>query len=431
MSVIDFLQKVSDYGLEVGFGRYYAKYMGTVEDAADPQGQGRVRVSCRVATGRTNPLAKWAYPSADYGGPDKGVFFPPDEGDLVWVWFDQGKTTEPRYSGAWWGSRAADEKKPADSHVPAEFRPGDQVPTKRGIKTKGGLGLLFDDTLDEVKVELWTGEQKEAGAAAERKHLFQLDNTNESEQIVILSESGHASRWVDIAGEERIEHVTAKEHEITISDKDDKITLKTKGGFELVIDQKNKKITAETAGGQKIEMLDSGSKINIEDTTGNKVALSPTGVDVTSEVMVNVTAKATATIQATGAATVDAGGALTLTGAGLAITSKSGGATTQTASGAATGDFTGIKTDTYKGGLIQNVTGLFSMVATSVVLAGQAAGAVLVGSVAGTKFKLVDERALTWLEAHTHTAIGLGSPTSKPIQPIIAEVLTTSYLKAD
>jgi len=430
MNAFDLLLKVRDYGLEVALGRYYAKYAATVEDAADPQGQGRVRVSSRVATGRTNPIAKWAYPSADYGGQDKGIFFPPDEGDLVWVWFDQGKTSEPRYSGAWWGSRAKDEKKPDDSHVPAEFRPGDTAPTKRGIKTKGGLGLLFDDTEDEVKIELWTGEQKEAGAAAERKHLFQLDNTNESEQIVILSESGHASRWVDIAGEERIEHITAKEHEIIISDKDDKITLKCKDGFELVIDQKNQKITAATAAGQKIEMLDSGTKINIEDSTGNKVTLSPTGVDVTSEVALNVTAKAAATIQAQGAATVDAGGALTLTGASLALSSKSG-TTSQTSAGAATGTFTGIKTDTYSGGLFQNVTGLFSTVATSVILAGQAAGAVLVGSVAGAKFKLVDERALTWLEAHTHTAIGLGAPTSKPIEPIIAEVLTTSYLKAD
>lgn len=432
MSIFDFVRELREFGLEFTSGRYYSKYLGTVEDAADPQGQARVRVSCRTVTGRTDPLREWAYPSTGYGGEDKGIFFPPDEGDLVWVWFDQGKMTQPRYSGSWWASRGTgDQKKPGDSYVPAEFRPGDKAPTKRGIKTKGGQGLLFDDTEGEVKVELWTGEQKEVGEPAERKHLFQLDNTKDSEQIVVLSESGHSSKWIDIAGKEAISHKTAKEHEVTISDADDKITIRCKDGFELVIDQKNKKITAETAAGQKIELLDSGSKINIEDSTGNKVTLSPTGIEVTSEATVNVTAKGAATISAEGTVSVEAKGALSLKGVGVNLESSGGGATFQKGTGAATSEFTGIANNTYNGGLVQAVTGLFSTIATSILLAGQAAGTVLVGSATGAKFALVDERVLTWIEAHTHTAIGLGAPTSKPIEPIIAEVLTTSYLKAD
>jgi hypothetical protein len=430
VSIFSVLEDIRDYGLETVFGRYYGKYLGYVEDTADSQGQGRVRVSCRVATGRSNVLAHWAHPSADYAGQDKGMFFPPDQDDLVWVWFDHGDPTQPRYSGSWWANRAKD-KSSDGSFVPAEFNPGKEAPKKRGIKTKAGHGLLFDDTEDEQKVELWTGVQGDPGTAAERKHQVRLDSTKDAELVEVRSAEGHYTRWNDKSGEHAIESKTKKEHEVTISDEDDKITIKCKDGYQIVIDQKGKKITAETAVGQKIEMLDTPPTVNVEDSTGNKITLSPTGVDVVSKALVNVTAAGAVTVTAAGAASVTAGGALALTGAGLAITSAAGGLASMVASGVSSGSFIGIKSETYLGGLLQSITGAWVMLTTSALIVGLAPASILLGSLLGTKYKLVDERALIWLAQHTHTAIGLGTPTSAPIQTIVPELYTTNYVRAD
>lgn len=423
----DWLRRFKDHGAEYAVRRYYSKYIGTVENTADPQGQGRVRVSCRVATGRTNQMANWAYPSSPYAGADKGMFWPPDAGDLVWVWFDHGDTEIPRYSGSWWRN-SGDDKAPNTSEVPAEFRPGAEAPTKRGMKTKAGHGLLFDDTEDEHKVELWTGEQTEAGAAAERRHEVKLDSTKGAEKIVVASFGGHRTSWIDVTGEEAIESKSAKGYEVTISDADDKITIKV-GGYEIIIDQKGKKITATTAVGQKIEMLDTPPTINVQDSTGNKVTLSPVGIDVVSTAIVNITAQAAVNITAQAAASITAQGALSLTGiGGVAVAST--GPSSMSSIGASTNSYLGIKNDTFLGGLVQSVLGLWSMSAVAVLISGLLPNSVWLGSANGVKFRLVDERLLVWLASHTHPTAAIGPP-SVPAQPILAEILATNYTRAD
>jgi len=135
--------KVRTFGLEY-YGRYYSLYKGFVKANADPQGQGRIRVSV-PELGRDETLEAYAYPVASFSGKSCGIFFPPEVGDTVWVMFEGGNPTLPIYLGGWWLNPS---KTPGGSHVPPDLNPGGLSPTVRGIQTKAGHRIIFDDGPD-------------------------------------------------------------------------------------------------------------------------------------------------------------------------------------------------------------------------------------------------------------------------------------------
>ena len=434
----DFVTSLRAYGLEKSTvaNRYYSKYMGTVEVSADPQGQGRVQVSCCLATNRTEALAVWAYPSAEYAGPDKGVFWPPDKGDKVWVWFDHGDISQPRFSGAFWGNRQQD-KAPAGSCVPAEFNPGDAAPTKRGFKTKGGSGMLFDDTVDKKKVVLWVGEQVDIGAAAEKKHKVELDYTTGSEQVVIASFGGHTSSWVDIAGQEKIQHKTAKGHTFTADDVADFVEMSTVAGYSVKADEKAKLIMITTPGGQMIVLNDNTSSIVLQDAGGDVILMNPVGVSISSAKLVDIKAAATVTVTAGGAAAVTAAGVLSLAGTGLSIASVGGAPSAMTASGPSVSTFAGAVVETLLGSYKSTVAGLYELAINGTAKFSAASpGSMQVGGASGPYFRLVDERWFAlWL---THVHLGnLGVVTGIPIKPnmdpfvVPVETVSTNFLRGN
>lgn len=83
---------------------YYGKYRGMVTNNIDPDGVGRVQVSCPTVLG-TGTLA-WAMPSVPLSGMTSGIFCVPIIGSKVWVEFEGGDTSYPIYSGGFWGLRA-------------------------------------------------------------------------------------------------------------------------------------------------------------------------------------------------------------------------------------------------------------------------------------------------------------------------------------
>ena len=227
-----FVKNMRAHGIEYVSGRHYSKYQGTVEDTEDPQGQGRVKVSCEVVTGRKGEMSLWAYPSSDFAGPDKGIFFPPDKDDRVWVWFDRGDLRVPMFSGSWWGNRNQD-KAANGSQVPSEFSTEGAAPTKRGVKTKAGHGLLFDDKENEGRAEFWTGEQGGEGTEATRHHQMTFADRVGEEKIVIASFGGHQSSWIDATCEEAIENKSKKGHFFRISDAQYSIVIELANGKPL------------------------------------------------------------------------------------------------------------------------------------------------------------------------------------------------------
>ena len=109
--------------------QFFGKYRGKVENNIDPQGQGRVQVSCPAVLGEGS--LSWAMPCAPYGGSGVGFFaVPPNEAN-VWVEFEGGDPDYPIWSGCFWGLGEA----PA---VPP-------LPFVKILKTDG-LTLKLDDT---------------------------------------------------------------------------------------------------------------------------------------------------------------------------------------------------------------------------------------------------------------------------------------------
>lgn len=431
----EFVKTVRERGVEYTSGRYYTKYQGEATTVVDPQEQGRVRVTSQYVTGRTEELRQWAYPTTPYGGQDKGFYFPPDEGDPVWVWFDLGKPDQPRISGSWW-CNPSPTRTPATSHVPAEFRgTGVGPPTRRGIKWKRGHVLLGEDDPKAAKIRLQTGEQTTPGEEATVHHSLLMDDTPGQEQVVISSFGGHQSSWVDIAGQEKIEHKSAGEHVIRIDDVQQNIVLEMLGGYRIVIDQKEQKITAETPGQQKIELTDTPPAITLEDATQQSIKMEPTGITVDTPFMTKINALGLVDVTAATTATVKAlGGLVSLIGQGVTVNSTGGGVTTNVASGATDGTFTGAVFNRYLGAFTQTVIGVWKTTAATAQIFATAF--VELGSEGGSKFFLVDERFLIQynanidiFNAHSHAMLG-APPSAAQIKPVAATV-TTQTTKAN
>lgn len=124
-------------GLEQ-LGRFYGVYRALVTRIDDPDGRGRVQAICPQAGHAAAPDV-WIDP-AQGGGDNRGIFWPPEVGDTVYVAFENGWPGRPRlYIGGWY---AADPQE-----RPAEFAPDDQNrPRRRGMITRGGHTLVFDDS---------------------------------------------------------------------------------------------------------------------------------------------------------------------------------------------------------------------------------------------------------------------------------------------
>lgn len=169
MGTEEFLSTLSRFGLEA-FGRYYSIYRGRVAPKnrgeieagkvsgnVDPMNQGRIRVIV-PALGSNAILPEPAYPISPFAAKGAGMFFPPDEDDLVYVLFENGNPRLPLYIGGWWlNPREGGAQAPGKTDLPEEFRKGKSSPTVRGIRTKAGHEILFDDTPGEEKVVIQTG----------------------------------------------------------------------------------------------------------------------------------------------------------------------------------------------------------------------------------------------------------------------------------
>jgi phage baseplate assembly protein gpV len=130
------------YGLEY-FKLYYSEYPAFVEDVNDPEERCRIKVKVPVLQVAANQaLANWAEPVGSIlsGGDDKGSFFVPDVGDMVWVSFRHGSLSSPLWRAA---SVRANGK-------PAEFSSN----TIRGIKTSSGHLIIFNDTSGEESIKI-------------------------------------------------------------------------------------------------------------------------------------------------------------------------------------------------------------------------------------------------------------------------------------
>jgi len=189
--IVQFMVDIRDHGLEYVSRRYYSLYGGEVVECSNGQGQARSSVKVGIlgngrttASGEFQPstIGRKALPASIYAGQDHGIFFPPECGDAVWVSFDHGDPDHPRIHGSWW--RNTDEGlNQKGSEVPSEFRLDDAgnpvtgEPTRRGIKTKFGHGMIFSDEESAPYVAIWSGKQTGPSINAVRKQQIVLSDT--------------------------------------------------------------------------------------------------------------------------------------------------------------------------------------------------------------------------------------------------------------
>lgn len=459
----DHLRNLRRFGMEYVSNRYYATaYAGLYDDLKDPQAQGRAKVCSKVVVNREEALSLWAYPVSPYAGQDKGLVMPPDEGDVAWVWFDHGDTTQPRYVGSWWlnPDTSADPKDPTKSFLPKEFRPEkDKAPTKRGFKSKAGHGWLTEDDAEiGRKIRMWSGEQKEEGEEAEKHHelifddkdLFVLINSfgqegssederwqhqlrfDDKDEFAQMKSSGtSASEFHKLRMDDKEEFIrleSTKKHFILIDDKNTVIEIATDGGFFAKLDEKGKKIEVATAGGQKLtfddnamsnELLTAGAQSIKQEQAGTTIN-DPVGkfdVIATTASTHTYAAALTRTIGASLTDTISAAMTMTI---GQALSMTVGQATTWIGQA-----FTWTGTTFTWLGTVFSITGTQATITAPQVTIASAN--VLVGT--GLNLPLLNTLALAKFNSHGHLVVGpfpgFAQPTFTPMIPSLDTTVAT------
>ena len=151
----NFLDQLSVRGVE-HFDKYYGIYRAFVADNRDPEKRGRIKVIV-AEVGQTTPLDIWIDPIFDYAGTGIGTFFPPEihlkeSPSTVRVFLNRGNPSEPiGYFGGWYGE---DGVPSSLGHDEGGTEKQGTLPIKRGIHTKAGHFLVFNDKKGSEDIKL-------------------------------------------------------------------------------------------------------------------------------------------------------------------------------------------------------------------------------------------------------------------------------------
>ena len=119
-------------------GQYFGKYSGIVKDNRDSEKLGKVKVSVPAIFPPDELMD--ARPALPYGW-----FFVPENETQVWVEFEGGDASLP----LWTGVQALSGKWASEVDL--------DPPEKRGLKTKAGHLILFDDKSGEELIRIFEG----------------------------------------------------------------------------------------------------------------------------------------------------------------------------------------------------------------------------------------------------------------------------------
>ena len=132
--------------------RWFGVYPALVKDLADPDGQGRVKVSLPWAPDLDGgSYEAWARLGTMMGGANRGTWFIPDKDDEVVVAFEGGDPRRPFVLGGLWNG----------SDSPPESMDGGGNNYKKVICSRNGVKVTLDDTDGQEQLMLETpGGQK-------------------------------------------------------------------------------------------------------------------------------------------------------------------------------------------------------------------------------------------------------------------------------
>ena len=138
-------------GLErspVGYGGpFYGVYPALVSDVADPEGQGRVKISLPWSPdGDGGGYEAWARLATFMAGNDRGSWFIPDVDDEVLVAFAAGDPRHPFVVGSLWNGQDA----------PPEQMDGAGRNDIKVLRSRNGVKITLDDTQGQEQLVLET-----------------------------------------------------------------------------------------------------------------------------------------------------------------------------------------------------------------------------------------------------------------------------------
>jgi uncharacterized protein involved in type VI secretion and phage assembly len=128
-------------------GRWHGVYPALVSDVADPDKQGRVKVSLPWSPdGGGASYEAWARLATLMGGNNRGSWFVPDTGDEVLVAFEAGDPRRPYVLGGLWNG----------SDAPPETMDGAGRNAKKVLRSRNGVKVTLDDTDGQEQLKLET-----------------------------------------------------------------------------------------------------------------------------------------------------------------------------------------------------------------------------------------------------------------------------------
>jgi len=218
------LDNITRYGIE--FYRVYpGLYRGIVTANDDPRGQGRIQA--HVPAMQDRAMAVWIKASMPGAGKGRGMFWPPEVGDPVFVSFAQGQPSRPEcYLGGWFGYRDN------SSDVPSDLGYSGDYPDKRGFVTRWGHKLLFSDEDGSERVEIiWNKPNSSDEARTDRaKTASAGSNTQGGGSASIKFTSDGSIEITDNANPAQSIKTNATQGTIEVADKNgNKVVLSATG----------------------------------------------------------------------------------------------------------------------------------------------------------------------------------------------------------
>lgn len=242
MDFMSWLFNLMDRGLSAAIQRYYSIYRGIVSDNKDPEKRGRIKVYC-PQVGQSEAPDKWCMPAMAGSGKGRGFFFAPEIGDTVWVSFYEGSPSDPEvYWGGWFGETDAKPDTPA-----ALVPPASEIPEKKGIVTRAGHSLIFNDEDGKESVTLLWNKPKDGDKAkTDRSETAELNPDKSS---------------------------------ILAFDKNGGLFIKTASSYMFQIDEDKKTVTLTSPGGTMF-FISAKDAVSIMHKNGSSIAMSDSAIDI-------------------------------------------------------------------------------------------------------------------------------------------------------
>lgn len=136
-----------DVGHAPPTARWFGVYPALVSNLVDPDGQGRVKITLPWSPdGSGAAYAAWARLATLAGGPGRGSWFVPEQGDEVLVGFEGGDPRRPYVLGGLWNG----------SDKPPATMDGAGNNYKKILRTRNGVQVTLDDTDGAEQLSLQT-----------------------------------------------------------------------------------------------------------------------------------------------------------------------------------------------------------------------------------------------------------------------------------